>query len=195
MVDEFYDTGENKGRIKGVAAAHELADLEANNGVNAALARERELKRILEGGRSVVEEKYVAIMKGMAGKYPDAFDRQIDGKGREFLQFRGGGEGAMADYFTQYGAFHVELKSGGPGLGTEDVVDMAGYASGIKGGEFPRDIIGKVDQWKMINLADPITQESIKRACSAAQKREEAAKVALKDRARANGAESILANL
>ena len=40
MVDEFYDTGENKGRIKGVAAAHELADLEANKGVNAALARE-----------------------------------------------------------------------------------------------------------------------------------------------------------
>ena len=27
-----------------------------------------------------MEEKFVAIMKGMAGKYPDAFDRQIDGE-------------------------------------------------------------------------------------------------------------------
>lgn len=189
MGEPFYS---ESGRVTNEAGqAHELADLEANKGRNVALAREKELKRISEGGLSDIEEKFVAVMEGMAEKYPDAFDRQIDGKGREFLRFRGGGD-ESADFFTQYGPLHIEWGGGGRGPGTEDVVDVAGYESGIRGGEIPPGI-RSLSRWKMLDLTDPKQRERIKKQVALVQNMEEGYKKALKEKA--VGAEDILADL
>ena len=193
MADEFHvSEGADRGRVNDVASAHELAGIEANKGINPALAREKELKRIFEGGLSDVEEKFVVIMNGMSEKYPDAYDRQIDSRGREFLRLRAETGGRSADYFTQYGLLHAEFKLGSTMLETDDVVDGAGFVSRLVD-RAPKGAGRIVSQWNMVDLTDPETQNHIVEISTAVQQLEERAKAALK--VKAIDAKSILENL
>ncbi|MFH2118281.1 MAG: hypothetical protein ABII10_00890 [Candidatus Paceibacterota bacterium] len=85
----FYDQGEHdegeKGRIADPEVAHELADVQATQGVNARITREEELKRQHEDGKTDEEKNNNKLMDLLKEKYPDAFLDIIDSKGRRLL--------------------------------------------------------------------------------------------------------------
>jgi hypothetical protein len=82
--EQFYDEGaedeRDRGRIKGVDKAQEIAKLE-----KPARDRESELRRQTETGLTQEQRDNLQIMKGLKEKYPDAFESVIDDKGREAM--------------------------------------------------------------------------------------------------------------
>lgn len=188
MGDAFYNESGQVTNEK--RQARELADLEANTGRNAALAREKELKRITEGGLSDEETNNVAIMNGVKEKYPDAFDCTIDSKGREFLKIRWA-VGFVKDnpdrYFTQHGLLqmgeHVERY-----LKREEVVDKANEVARTPQGN-------RGNMWQILDLTDEKVLENLKGVLGKTQEGERIAKAGIESKSSSSLAQNVLAKL
>lgn len=102
------EPGYSRGAIADVDVAHELANLEAKKGRNAALTREKELAE----GLTEAQKANLAIMEHVKEKYPDACDRLVDNRGHELLRTRYTGnsarEYASPVFLTQEGVVQIQ---------------------------------------------------------------------------------------
>jgi len=97
--------------IKDPNVAHEIAKVEATQGVDAALKREGELRRQHVDGLTDWQRRNIEIMDGLSGDYPDAFAETTDSLGRRILLLET--SGINFDYsdtiITQNGIAHINL--------------------------------------------------------------------------------------
>ena len=105
--------GEERGTIKDIGAAQELAYIEKSKGVDAALAREKELAE----GLTEVQKENLKAIELLPGKYPHAFipdsdgtPIKVDNKGRQYLVTRPIRDKANA-VITQEGVCFVSMSS------------------------------------------------------------------------------------
>lgn len=102
------------GLIADANTAHELAEIEEQQGRNTASARESELQRQAESGLKTNERIYMEIIEGLKKDYPNALVSHIDEQGKEYYVLypveRGGTGADWINVISQAGCFWVDIR-------------------------------------------------------------------------------------
>src|SRR5258706_2074969 len=118
-------TSEDIGRIADPKVAEEIAYVEKDQGRDAALATEQELKKQNETGLDANERNNVELMEGVKSEYPDGVISFKDEAGRSVAVLVPPKMGEMGsnyvDVMTQLGIFQVDLSTVGGGINYDKI--------------------------------------------------------------------------